>query len=112
MSKEQKDNAPKPSESSKPESQGSIMRLEKAKLPENEPMQCEKCMKDGHFDFYDEGWWLEGVFYCNNHREYAQSIIDQIDQDVARRRQEQEDALKKKQEEGTSGKGYKPYYRE
>ena len=64
--------------------------IEKAQLPEGEPIQCDKCIEEENFEFYDDGWFIEGEFYCDNHKEHALSILESIAQGVDEKRLEQE----------------------
>lgn len=66
-------------------------RIEKAQLSEDESRQCGQCMgEDKDFRFYQEGWMIEGNFYCFKHKEKAMSILGEIDKDVERRNLQQE----------------------
>ncbi|OGY63848.1 MAG: hypothetical protein A3I24_00150 [Candidatus Harrisonbacteria bacterium RIFCSPLOWO2_02_FULL_41_13b] len=55
-------------------------RIEKAQV-ENEPRQCEGCMKEDNFKFHDRGWLLEGSFYCENHKAGALEVLRKINED-------------------------------
>lgn len=66
-------------------------QIERVQLPEDEPIQCDKCMdKDNNFQFHQEGWFIEGQFYCSKHKEEAIMVLEEIDKDVERRKLEQE----------------------
>ena len=71
-------------------------QIKRAQLPENEPIQCEECMKEDCFKFYNEGWFIEGEFYCSQHKENALSVLEEVDKDVERRRAEQERIVKER----------------
>lgn len=101
MKKEQKINIPGTQKDLKSELQKKGFLIEKAQLPEDEPMQCKKCMKEDNFEFHNEGWFVEGEFYCGGHKEYILNILKQIDEDAARIKKEREEIIKKRQE--TSG---------
>lgn len=66
-------------------------QIERMQLSEDESLQCNKCMnKDKDFQFHQEGWFIEGEFYCSKHKDGVISILEEIDKDVERRRLEQE----------------------
>lgn len=65
-------------------------QIERAQLPENEPIQCEKCTKEDDFRFHDEGWFIEGEFYCGKHKEEILDILEAVDKDMEKRKLEQE----------------------
>lgn len=65
-------------------------QMERAQLSEDESMQCDKCMdKDKDFQFHQEGWFIEGQFYCSKYKEGAIRVLEEIDKDVERRKLEQ-----------------------
>ena len=69
-------------------------QIESTQLPAGEPTQCDKCMdKDNNFQFHQEGWFVEGQFYCPKHREVALDTLEEIDKDVERRKLEQEQII-------------------
>ena len=64
-------------------------QIKKTQLSEGEPLQCEKCTEDNDFEFYQEGWLIEGQFYCSEHKDGAMKLLEEIAMDVERRRLEQ-----------------------
>ncbi|KKQ32209.1 MAG: hypothetical protein US45_C0025G0012 [Candidatus Nomurabacteria bacterium GW2011_GWA1_37_20] len=64
--------------------------IKKEQLPEDEPMQCEKCMKEDDFKFHAEGWFAEGEFYCEKHKADILNVLQQINEDAKRRKLEEE----------------------
>ncbi|MDP2696346.1 MAG: hypothetical protein Q8O87_03815 [bacterium] len=71
-------------------------KIEKAQLLEDESMQCDGCIENDSFQFYQEGWFIEGQFYCPNHKEGAIKLLEEIDKDVERRKSEQEQIIKER----------------
>jgi hypothetical protein len=66
-------------------------QIEKVKLPEDEPIQCETCMeKEKNFEFYQEGWFIEGEFYCSKHKDTALQLLEEIVKEGERMRLERE----------------------
>jgi hypothetical protein len=57
-------------------------QIERAELSEDEPIQCEKCIKEDNFQFHNKGWFIEGEFYCNDHKGDALCILKDIDNDA------------------------------
>ncbi len=47
-----------------------------------------QCDKENCFS--EAKWFIEGSFYCPEHKEGAIKVIEEIDKDIARRRSEQE----------------------
>lgn len=94
MEKEQKFNAPEIQKNLESELQKKGYHIKKARLPEGEPIQCEKCMKENCFEFHGEGWFVEGEFYCEKHKTDALSVLKQIDEGADRMRKEQEEIIK------------------
>lgn len=75
-------------------------KIEEMQLPEDEPQQCDKCMdKDNDFQFYQKGWFIEGQFYCPEHKEEALSFLEEIDKDVERRKLERERIIEERRKE-------------
>ncbi|OGY65838.1 MAG: hypothetical protein A3A16_02110 [Candidatus Harrisonbacteria bacterium RIFCSPLOWO2_01_FULL_44_18] len=75
-------------------------QIERAQLSEDESRQCDKCMDRGtNFQFYREGWFIEGSFYCSNHKEGATKILEEIDKDVERRKLEQERIIEERRKQ-------------
>ncbi len=75
-------------------------RIERAQLSEDESMQCDKCMaKDGYFQFHQEGWFVEGQFYCSKHKEGILDTLEEIDKDVERRKLEQEQIIEERRKQ-------------
>ncbi len=65
--------------------------IEKAWLSEDEPIQCDRCVdEDSNFQFHQEGWFIEGQFYCSKHKEGAIEVLEEIDKDVQERKLERE----------------------
>ena len=74
--------------------------IEKAQLPENESRQCDKCMSESNnFGFHKEGWFVEGSFYCSNHKEGATRVLEEIDKDVERRKLERESIIEERRKQ-------------
>ena len=72
-------------------------RIEKAQLSEDESRQCDKCIdKDNNFQFHQDGWFIEGEFYCSEHKERAVKALEEIDKDVERRRSEQKQIIEER----------------
>lgn len=75
-------------------------QIERAQLPEDESMQCDKCMgEDKDFQFHQDGWFIEGQFYCSKHKEGAINVLKEIDQDVERRKLEQERIIEERRKQ-------------
>ncbi len=68
--------------------------IKKAELLESEPLQCEHCMKEGRFDFYNRGWFIEGDFYCGEHKQSALEMLKKVKEGA-----EQSQEERKKMEE-------------
>lgn len=98
MGKEQKFNISGVQEDLESELRKKGFNIERAQLPENEPRQCEKCMKEDCFEFYNEGWFIEGQFYCENHKEDILNVLRQINEVAIQRRKEEEEIIKKRRE--------------
>ncbi len=73
-------------------------QIKEAELPEGEPMQCENCMSSNDFKFHNKGWFIEGNFYCLDHKATALEILEQIEQDVESRRKERDEIATKRLE--------------
>lgn len=66
-------------------------QIEKVQLPEDEPRQCDQCINESdNFQFHQEGWIIEGDFYCSGHKERALEMLEAIDQDAEKQKLEQE----------------------
>lgn len=75
-------------------------QIERAQLSEDDFRQCDKCMdKDKDFQFHQEGWFIEGEFYCSKHKEGAISGLEEIDRDVERRKLEQERIIEERRKQ-------------
>src|SRR3989344_5103634 len=75
-------------------------QIERAQLSEKEPIQCDKCMDESNnFEFHREGWFIEGSFYCSNHKEGAIQVLEEIDKDAERRKLEQERIIKERRKQ-------------
>lgn len=71
--------------------------IEKAQLSEDESRQCDGCMdKDKDFQFHQEGWFIEGQFYCSRHKEGVINFWEEIDQEVERKKLEQEQIIEER----------------
>lgn len=70
--------------------------IEKARLPEGEPIQCDKCMKENNFNFYNEGWFIEGSFYCSTDKEDALKILEEIQKEAERLKSERERVMEER----------------
>jgi len=72
-------------------------QIERAQLSEDESIQCDKCMNESNnFEFHREGWFIEGSFYCSNHKEGAIKVLEEIDEDVERRRLEEKQIIEER----------------
>ncbi len=67
-------------------------RIEKMSLSETGPIQCETCMKEGHFDFYDEAWFIEGNAFCQEHKEGALKKLEEADKKAQEEKTKRENA--------------------
>lgn len=66
-------------------------QIEQVHLSEDKSLQCDKCMDENKdFQFHQEGWFVEGEFYCPKHKERALEVLEEINQGVERRKSEQE----------------------
>ena len=75
-------------------------RIERAQLSEDKSRQCDKCIgKDNNFQFHRDGWLIEGEFYCPEHKEGAVKVLEEIDNDVERRRSEQEQIIEERRKQ-------------
>ena len=75
-------------------------QIEMARLSEDESRQCDKCMdKDKDFQFHQEGWFIEGEFYCSKHKERAVSVLEEVEKDVERRKLEQERIIEERRKQ-------------
>ena len=75
-------------------------QIERAQLSEDESIQCDKCMNESNnFKFHREGWFIEGSFYCSNHKEGAIKVLEEIDKDVGRRKLEQERIIEERRKQ-------------
>jgi len=70
--------------------------IDRAQLPKDEPIQCDSCMKEDRFEFYNEGWFIEGQFYCGAHKEHAINVLKDIADNVDEIRKEREEIEKKR----------------
>ncbi len=74
--------------------------IERARLQEDETRQCDKCMGENkNFEFYKDGWFIEGEFYCPEHKEGAIKVLEEIYKDVERRRLEQERIIEERRKQ-------------
>lgn len=75
-------------------------QIKRAQLSEDEPMQCDTCTdKDNDFQFYQEGWFIEGQFYCSKHKEGAIKILEEIAKDVEWRKLEREHIIEEQRKQ-------------
>lgn len=75
-------------------------QIKKAQLSEEEAMQCDKCMaKDNSFQFYQEGWFIEGSFYCPGHKELAIKALEEVEKGVEKIRLEQEHIIEERKKQ-------------
>ena len=75
-------------------------QIERVQLSEDESIQCDKCMNENNnFEFHGEGWFIEGSFYCSNHKEGAIKILEEIDKDTERRKLEQEQIIEERRKQ-------------
>jgi len=71
-----------------------VFHIERTQLSE----QCDKCMnEDNDFQFHQEGWLIEGEFYCPKHKEGAIKALEEIDRDAKRRKLKQECIIEERQ---------------
>ena len=60
-------------------------KIERARLPEDNPIQCDMCAdEDNNFQFYQEGWFVQGDFYCSKHKEGVIKVLEEVDKDAER----------------------------
>lgn len=75
-------------------------QIERAQLSEDESRQCDKCMdKNKDFQFHQEGWFIEGEFYCSKHKDKAINVLEEIDKDVEGRKLERERIIEERRKQ-------------
>ncbi len=75
-------------------------KIEEINLSEDEAMQCDKCIKENdNFQFRQEGWFIEGSFYCPEHKDGATKTLEEIDKDAEKRKLEQEQIIEERRKQ-------------
>ncbi|MFH0873954.1 MAG: hypothetical protein V1846_03940 [Candidatus Komeilibacteria bacterium] len=69
-------------------------KIEPVEFAENETQQCEKCCGQDCFKFYDKGWFIEGEFYCESHKQDALAVLQQVAEGAKKIQRDREETIR------------------